>query len=104
MSRSGELLRSTRHRAGLSQNELARRSQVAPTLISAYENGRRVPSGDALIRLLEACGGSVEVTTTVERARDAAAQLEQVTAMAMALPRRPAGPLAYPTFRSLRAR
>lgn len=103
MSRSGELLRTVRHRAGLSQNELARRSDVASTLISAYENGRRVPSGDALLRLLEACGASVDVTTTVERGRDAAAQLEQVTAMAMALPRREPGRLAYPTFRSLRA-
>ena len=92
-----------RLRAGLSQNELARRSNVASTLISAYENGRRVPSGDALLRLLDACGGSVEVTTTVERARDAAAQLEQVAAVAMTLPRRKPGRLAYPTFRSLRA-
>lgn len=103
MSRSGDLLRDVRHRAGLSQNELARRSGVAATLISAYENGRRVPSGDALIRLVEACGGSIDVVTTVERARDAAVQLEQVAALAMALPRRAAGPLAYPSFRQLRA-
>jgi transcriptional regulator with XRE-family HTH domain len=103
VSRSGELLREVRSRTGLSQNELARRSGVASTLISAYENGRRVPSGDALIRLVEACGGSVEVVTTVERGRRAAAQLEQVAAIAMALPRREAGPLVYPSFKQLRA-
>lgn len=103
MSRSGELLRDVRGRAGLSQKELARRSGVASTLISAYENGRRVPSGDALLKLIEACGGSIEVVTTVERGRNAAAQLEQVAAIAMALPRRAAGPLEYPTFRRLRA-
>jgi len=101
VSRSGELLRDTRHRAGLSQRELARRSGVAATLISAYENGRRVPSGDALLRLLDAAGATVEVTTGVDRAREAAAQLEQVAALAMALPRRDPGPLRYPSFRSL---
>ncbi|HWA67939.1 MAG TPA: helix-turn-helix transcriptional regulator [Mycobacteriales bacterium] len=103
MSRSGSLLREVRGRAGLSQNELARRSGVDATLISAYENGRRVPGGDALIRLIEACGATLDPTTTVDRARGAAAQLEQVTALAMALPRRAAGPLTYPSFRRLRA-
>jgi hypothetical protein len=98
------MLREVRHRAGLSQNELARRSDVASTLISAYENGRRVPSGDALIRLIEACGGSFDTTTTVDRGRDAAEQLKQVAAIAMALPRRTPGPLGYPSFRQLRAR
>lgn len=103
MSRSGELLRDVRRRAGLSQNELARRSGVAATLISAYENGRRVPGGDALLRLIEACGGSLDVTTSVDRGRAAAAQLEQVAALAMALPRRDPGALGYPSFRRLRA-
>ena len=104
MSRSGEVLREVRHRAGLSQHELARRSHVASTLISAYENGRRVPGGDILIKLIEACGGSVDVTTTVERGRNAAAQLEQVAALAMTLPRREPGPLTYASFRALKAR
>ncbi|MBV9485571.1 MAG: helix-turn-helix transcriptional regulator [Frankiaceae bacterium] len=103
MSRSAEVLREVRRRAGLSQKELARRSGIAATLISAYENCRRVPSGDALIRLIEACGGSIDTTTTVDQSRAAAAQLEQVAAIAMALPRRDAGPLTYPTFRQLRA-
>lgn len=98
------MLREVRAHAGLSQNELARRSGVASTLISAYENGRRVPSGDALIRLVEACGGAFDTRTTVDRGRDAAAQLEQVAAVAMTLPRREAGPLEYPSFRRLRAR
>lgn len=104
MSRSGAMLRDVRRRAGLSQPELARRSGVASTLISTYENGRRVPSGDALMRLIEACGGTLEVSTSVERGRDAAAQLEQVAALAMALPRREPGQLEFPPFRALRAR
>ena len=73
-------------------------------MISAYENGRRVPGGDALIRLIEACGGSFDISTTVERGRNAAAQLEQVSALAMTLPRREAGPLEYPPFRLLKAK
>jgi transcriptional regulator with XRE-family HTH domain len=98
------MLREVRRRAGLSQHELARRSGIASTLISAYENGRRVPGGDALIRLIEACGGSLDVTTSVDRGRNAAAQLEQVAALAMALPRREPGQLEYPSFRQLTAR
>jgi hypothetical protein len=97
-------LRDVRHRAGLSQHELARRSGIASTLISAYENGRRVPGGDALIRLIEACGGSLDPTTTVDRGRNAAKQLEQVAALAIALPRRVPGPLEYPPFRRLKVR
>jgi hypothetical protein len=104
VSRSSELLREVRHRAGLSQPELARRSGIAATLISAYENGRRVPGGDALIRLIEACGGSLDTATTVDRGRNAAKQLEQVSALAMALPRREAGRLEYPSFRRLKVR
>jgi transcriptional regulator with XRE-family HTH domain len=104
VSRSGETLREVRHHAGLSQNELARRSGVASTLISAYENGRRVPSGDALIRLIEACGGSIDLTTTVDRGRLAAKALEQVAAIAMELPRRDPGRLEFPSFRALRSR
>lgn len=104
MSRSGDALREVRRRSGLSQRELARRSGIASTLISAYENGRRVPGGDALIRLIEACGGSVDLTTTVDRGRNAARQLEQVAALAMALPRRDPGPLEYPSFRLLKSR
>jgi transcriptional regulator with XRE-family HTH domain len=101
VSRSGAVLREVRRSAGLSQHELERRSGIASTLISAYENGRRVPGGDALIRLIEACGGTVDVTTSVDRGRNAAAQLEQVAALAMSLPRREPGALAYPSFRTL---
>lgn len=104
VGRSAGLLREARAGAGLSQRQLAARSGIASTLISAYENGRRTPGGDALLRLLAACGASLEFTSSVERGRSSAAQLEQVAALAMALPRRDAGPLAYPSFRCLTAR
>jgi transcriptional regulator with XRE-family HTH domain len=100
VSRSGALLREARTCAGLSQKELARRSGVAHTLISAYENGRRVPGGDLLLRLLDAAGASLDLSVSVQRSRNAAAQLEQVCALAMALPRRDPGPLRFPPLRS----
>lgn len=100
VTRSGRLLREARTRAGLSQNELGRRSGVAPTLISAYENGRRTPGGDTLLRLIDASGATLAMTVSVERSRQAAAQLEQVCALAMELPRRARGPLAFPSFRT----
>jgi transcriptional regulator with XRE-family HTH domain len=100
--RTGQLLREARADAGLTQRQLSRRSGVAPTLISAYENGRRQPAGDTLLALLDALGVRMEPTGSVPASRPAAAALEQVCAMAMALPRREPGPLCYPSFASLR--
>lgn len=54
------LLREARIRAGLSQAELARRGGTSRTTLSAYEQGRKVPSAVTLARLLAAAG--VELT------------------------------------------
>lgn len=97
------LLRSARAAAGLSQRDLARRSGVAQPLISAVENGRRQPGADLLLRLLRATGHDLRLVDTVESSREAAAKLEQVAALAMALPSRDPGPLAFPTWASLQA-
>lgn len=51
------LIRAARLRARLSQAELARRSGVPQSVISAYETGRRRPSLHALERLVTASGG-----------------------------------------------
>lgn len=48
----GEQIRRARAAAGLTQTELARRSGVAQSNIAAYENGRRHPSADMVVRLL----------------------------------------------------
>lgn len=50
------MLRRARRRARLSQTELGRRAQVAQSVISAYESGRREPSLRTLSRLVEATG------------------------------------------------
>lgn len=54
MTRS--LLREARERAGLTQKQLADRSRIAQSTISAYESGKREPGVDALERLLDAAG------------------------------------------------
>jgi uncharacterized protein len=56
LARAGALLRQARKRAGLSQVELAARAEVAQSVISAYESGRRQPSVRLLARLIDAAG------------------------------------------------
>ncbi len=53
---SGALIRDARERAGLSQTELARRADVAQSVISAYESDRREPGLAMLTKLVEAAG------------------------------------------------
>lgn len=87
--------------AGLTQRQLARATGVPQPLISAYEKGHRQPGADTLLRLLRGTNHEVELVNTVERGRTAAKKLEQVCALAMALPARDREPLAFPPFRSL---
>ncbi|HWE90188.1 MAG TPA: nucleotidyltransferase domain-containing protein [Pseudonocardiaceae bacterium] len=53
---SGTLIRDARHRARLSQTDLAQRAGVAQSVISAYENDQREPGLRTLLRLIEATG------------------------------------------------
>lgn len=53
---SGERLRNLRKRAGLTQVELAQRAGVVPTVLSAYERGRREPGADTFLRPVAAAG------------------------------------------------
>lgn len=50
------MIRAARHRAGLTQEQLASRAGTAAPNISAYENGGRQPRGDVLLRLVAAAG------------------------------------------------
>jgi len=58
---AAELLRAARLGARLSQNELARRADVAQSVISAYESGRREPGLPTLVRLVEATGHGLSI-------------------------------------------
>ncbi len=102
MTESAALLHRARTQAGLTQRGLARRSGVPQSLIAAYEKGRRQPGADALLRLLRATGHEVTLLDTVAASREPAAKLEQVVALASALPVRDRGPLTFPSWRTLR--
>jgi predicted nucleotidyltransferase/DNA-binding XRE family transcriptional regulator len=53
---SGSVLREARRIARLSQTDVARRSGIAQSVISAYESGRREPGVQTLARLVAATG------------------------------------------------
>lgn len=61
MRSSGALLRTARERAGLSQTELARRSGIAQSMVSAYESDKRQPALPTLSRLIDATGHTLTV-------------------------------------------
>jgi transcriptional regulator with XRE-family HTH domain len=94
-----------REAGGYSQTELARRSGLDRSVLSAYENGRRQPSVAALARIAAAAGMQLDLTPS----RNAAAEehagrvLAQVLELAEALPYRPRDELAYPPLIGLSA-
>ena len=53
---SGSLIRDARLRTGLTQRALATRASTSQSTIAAYENGRKTPNLDTLLRLLRAAG------------------------------------------------
>jgi transcriptional regulator with XRE-family HTH domain len=61
----GEVLRDCRHKAGISQEELAARADVDRTYVSLLERGRRQPTLDSLFRLAK--GLDVTAATMVSR-------------------------------------
>lgn len=58
---AGDVLREARERAQLSQTDVARRSGIAQSVISAYESGRREPGVRTLARLVKATGHELEL-------------------------------------------
>jgi transcriptional regulator with XRE-family HTH domain len=103
---AGQLIRRLRAEGGLSQAELARRAGMTRSVVNAYEHGRREPGVDALARLAAAAGMRVQVAreqcSSVDPAR-AGRILEQVLALAEALPYRRPGRLEYPAVLARRA-
>jgi transcriptional regulator with XRE-family HTH domain len=57
---AASLVRSARHRAGLTQRELARRAKVPQPTIAAIERGRQDPRYKTLSRLIRACGYDID--------------------------------------------
>lgn len=61
-----EVFRQARQRAGLTQEELARRAGTSRPTVSAYESGRKSPSLATAERLLAAAGARLVAEATVE--------------------------------------
>lgn len=55
------LLRMARHKAGITQGELAERAGVTQQVVSAYETGRMEPTLPSLERLLTAAGYEMRI-------------------------------------------
>jgi transcriptional regulator with XRE-family HTH domain len=102
---AGDLIREIRQQSGLSQAELARRTGLARSVLSAYEHGRRQPAVAALARIASAAGLQVRVARASEPVDSARAGriLTQVLDLAEQLPYRPRAELAYPQLAKLAA-
>ena len=60
----GARIAALRREAGLSQAELASRLQVSPSALGMYEQGRREPSADTLVRLSRELGVTTDYLLT----------------------------------------
>ena len=110
----GDLVRSSRIRAGLTQTQLARRAGTSQPVISAYEHDRRDPGVTTLRRLLAAANTALELRTAslmvssgAERQPTATTHPEHlvdVLLLADAIPARLRGDLAFPRLDSHRSR
>jgi transcriptional regulator with XRE-family HTH domain len=102
---AGELIREIRRESGLTQAELARRTGMARSVLSAYEHRHRQPSVAALARIAAAAGVELRLAPRADRAvtEHAGRVLSQVLDLAEQLPYRPRPELAYPPLIRLAA-
>jgi transcriptional regulator with XRE-family HTH domain len=102
---AGSLVARLRESSGLTQTELARRSGLDRSALSAYEHGRRQPSVGALARIAAAVGMELDLAPARNAAADehAGRVLAQVLELAEALPYRPREELTYPPLIQLAA-
>lgn len=102
---ASELIARVRRASGCTQTQLARRSGLDRSVLSAYENGRRQPSVAALGRIAAAGGMQLDLTPSRNAAADehAGRVLAQVLELAEALPYRPRDELVYPPLIQLSA-
>jgi Predicted transcriptional regulator with C-terminal CBS domains len=97
-------LRDARHRAGLTQADLATRAGTSQATVSAYESGRKQPSVTTLSRLLAATGtqltaepaGYVVVQASKAELERRGRILSDVLDLAQSLPFRRSDDLRYP--------
>jgi transcriptional regulator with XRE-family HTH domain len=102
---ASELIAGIRNASGLSQAELARRSGLQQSVLSAYEHGRRQPSVAALARIARGAGLELELSPAFDDAslERQAKILEMVLDLACSMPFKGRGELQYPPLIRLRA-
>jgi len=95
---AGELIAEIRRLSRLSQAELARRSGLQPSVLSAYEHGRRQPSVSALARIARAAGMELALSPLSDEANleRAGKVLIDVIELADRMPSKERGELTYP--------
>jgi transcriptional regulator with XRE-family HTH domain len=98
---AGKLIRQIRRESGLRQIEIARRSGIPSSVLSAYEHGHRQPAVAALARIARAAGLQVRVGRVGSQSDEtqlirAGKILAQVLDLAEQLPYQPRRQLAYP--------
>ncbi|HUB37145.1 MAG TPA: helix-turn-helix transcriptional regulator [Solirubrobacteraceae bacterium] len=100
---AGELICQIRRRSGLSQAELARRTGIQSSVLSAYEHGRRQPSAAALARIARAAELELTVAPLSNRVdlERSGRTLKDVLDLADAMPKRRRGELTYPPLKRL---
>lgn len=98
------VLRTARRRAGLSLRELAARCGTSHATLSAYEQGRKLPRADTLVRILDATGTAL-VPVPIQRVEHSfearvakGEELVQALRLAAVFPARASRHIDYPRF------
>jgi transcriptional regulator with XRE-family HTH domain len=102
---AGDLIVQMRRTSDLSQAELARRAGIQPSVLSAYEHGRRQPSVAALARLAGAAGLELQISplSDADALERSGKILIQVLELADRMPSKSRGELRYPPLIQLAA-
>ncbi len=95
---AGGLIAQIRRTSGLSQAEIARRSGLQSSVLSAYEHGRRQPSVAALARIARAAGLELAISPLddADALERSGRILGDVLELADRMPSKPRGELEYP--------
>ena len=79
----GPRIAALRRGKNMSQGDLARRLQVSPSAVGMYEQGRREPSAELLVRLARVLEVSVDYLLTGQPLPREREKLEEITAQAV---------------------
>lgn len=95
---ASDLIAQIRRTSGVSQAELARRSGLQSSVLSAYEHGRRQPSVAALARIASAAGLDLAISplSDADALERSGAVLIDVLELADRMPSKSRGELTYP--------